>query len=196
MKYPVKIATLALIIGLGMPALALASSDTGTSTTDMNNMDMGSMDMGSMAAGPTVPPVHGFVDGEPILFIHTEISDAAVAKILTDMMGGSPVPVVPSLALAPPEMLAPVYVFTNGYSGAGPMGPLGGQPDIFDKYPGQEGYSPLRNVILATWADGANVEMLMSLDTLNAAIDAGSITTKEAGIVVNMPFLIWPGGTR
>jgi hypothetical protein len=193
MKKPIKLTVFALVIGLGLPASVLASSDNGTSSTDMNNMDMGSMDM---AAGPTVPPVHGFVDGEPILFMHTEISDPDVAKILTDMMGGSPVPVVPSLAKAPPEMLAPVYVFTNGYGGTGPMGPLGGQPDIFDKYPGQDGYSPLRNVILTTWAEGANVQMLMSLDALNAAIDAGAITTKEAGIVVNMPFLIWPGGTR
>jgi hypothetical protein len=193
MKNPIKLTAFALAIGLGLPALALASSDNGASSSDMNNMDMGSMDM---AAGPTVPPVHGFVDGEPILFMHTEISDPDVAKILTDMMGGSPVPVVPSLAKAPPEMLAPVYVFTNGYSGTGPMGPLGGQPDIFDKYPGQDGYSPLRTVILTTWAEGANVEMLMSLDALNAAIDAGAITTKKAGIVVNMPFLIWPGGTR
>ncbi len=188
MKHTYILKAIILAVGFGVPGLALASSDTPTPTVDMSNMDM--------VAGPTVPAVHGFVDGEAMLFMHTEISDADVAKILTDMMGGSPVPVVPSLAKAPPEMLAPVYVFTNGYSGAGPMGPLGGQPDIFDKYPGQKGYSPLRSIILTTWADGANIEMLTSFGALSAAISAGAITTKEAGIVVNMPFLTWPGGTR
>ncbi len=39
-------------------------------------------------------------------------------------MMGSPVLVVPSLAKAPEEMLARVYVFTNGLTGDGPLGPL------------------------------------------------------------------------
>ncbi len=119
-----------------------------------------------------------------------------MAKILTDMMGGSPVPVVPSLANAPAEMLAPVYVFTNGHDGMGPMGPLGGQADIFDKAPGEPGYSPLRNIILVTWADGANVSILKSFAELKSAQDSGAVSLKEAGIVVNMPFLTWPGGSR
>ena len=87
-----------------------------------------------------------------MLFIHTETSDPGVSKVLTDMMGGSPVPVVAALAAAPAAMLAPVYVFTNGYSGMGPMGPMGGQPDIFVGAPGEPGYSPLRSIMLVTWA--------------------------------------------
>ncbi len=111
--------------------------------------------MGGMMAGdaPTVPPVTGYSEGQEILFIHTETSDPKIAKILTDMMGGSPVLVVPSLAKAPREMLAPVYVFTNGMTGDGPMGPLGGQADIFERPPGDPAYSPLRAVTLVTWQD-------------------------------------------
>ena len=37
---------------------------------------------------------------------------------------------------------------------------------------------------------------LKSFDELKNAIDSGTVNTKEAGIVVNMPFLTWPGGTR
>lgn len=169
---------------MAMPALVHASSDTGSSS------------MGMPVDAPVVPAVNGFIDGEKMLFIHTEISDAGVAKILTDMMGGSPVLVVPSLANAPAEMLAPVYVFTNGYSGMGPMGPLGGQPDIFDKAPGEAGYSPLRNIIIVTWNAGATIVPLKSYEGLKNAIDSGAISTKETGFVVNMPFLTWPGGTR
>jgi hypothetical protein len=180
---PVALILLALV--MAAPTHVQASSDAKSS---------GMMSMSTQA--PMVPAVNGFINGEEMLFMHTEISDAGVAKILTDMMGGSPVPVVPSLASAPAEMLAPVYVFTNGYSGMGPMGPLGGQPDIFDKAPGEPGYSPLRNVIVVTWSEGASVRILKSVKDLNAAIDQNAVSLREAGIVVNMPFLTWPGGSR
>jgi len=146
--------------------------------------------------GPTVPPVTGYSKGQKILFMHTETSDAKIAKILTEMMGGSPVLVVPSLAKAPKEMLAPVYVFTNGHDGNGPMGPLGGQPDIFDHAPGDPKYSPLRNVILVTWKEGKSARILKSISELQGVIDSGAVSTKEAGVVINMPFLTWPGGKR
>ena len=143
-----------------------------------------------------MPPVLGYSKGQEILFIHTETSDPKIAKILTDMMGGSPVLVVPSLAKAPKEMLAPVYVFTNGHKGNGPMGPLGGQPDIFDNAPGDPKYSPLRNIILVTWKEEMTARTLKSVSELKSVIKSGAVSTKEAGVVVNMPFLTWPGGKR
>ncbi|MCZ7566133.1 MAG: hypothetical protein M5U08_22020 [Burkholderiales bacterium] len=86
-------------------------------------------------AGFVVPPVDGFLDGARIRFIHTEASDPEVAKLLTTMKG-SPVLVVPALAKAPPELLANVYVFTNGVAGGGPFK---FQPDVFDQPPGSAG---------------------------------------------------------
>ena len=62
---------------------------------------MGGMKM--PADAPVVPAVTGHGEGREILFIHTETSDPKIAKILTDMMGGSPVLVVPALAKAPPS---------------------------------------------------------------------------------------------
>jgi len=154
--------------------------------------------MAGMAAikGPTIPAVAGYSEGQKILFIHTETSDPKIAKILTDMMGGSPVLVVPSLATAPKEMLARVYVFTNGMMGDGPMGPLGGQADIFAHPPGDPGYRPLRSVILVTWQNPMSAKVLKSVAALQKAIDSGAVKIEEAGVVVNMPFLTWPGGTR
>ena len=154
--------------------------------------------MGSMmtpADAPVVPPVTGYADGQEILFLHTETSDPKIAKILTDMMG-SPVLVVPSLARAPKEMLASVYVFTNGISGDGPMGPLGFQPDVFDNPPGHPGYSPLRTIILVTWANGSSPRTLTSAAEVRQATTSGEVTTEEPGVVVNMPFITWPGGRR
>ena len=126
----------------------------------------------------------------------TPIEDPKIAKILTDMMGGSPVLVVPSLVKAPEEMLVPVYVFTNGHKGNGPMGPLGGQPDIFDNAPGDPKYSPLRTVILVTWKEEMTARTLKSVSELERVIKSDAVSTKKAGVVVNIPFLTWPGGKR
>jgi hypothetical protein len=133
-----------------------------------------------------------YAEGEEIRFIHTEVSDPDIAKILTDMMS-SPVLVVPSLAQAPEEMLAKVYVFTNGVKG---MGPLGFQPDVFDNPPGAEGYSPLRTIVLVTWADEGKARELKSVAEVTAAESAGEVTLEQPGVVVNMPFITWPGGER
>lgn len=153
--------------------------------------------MGGMAArdAPVVPPVAGYSEGQKILFLHTETSDAEIAKLLTDMMG-SPVLVVPSLAQAPREMLALVYVFTNGVKGDGPLGPLGFQPDVFDSPPGHSGYSPLRNLVLVTWSDDKTARTLRSAAEVREVLGNGEITVQEPGVVVNMPMLTWPGGRR
>ncbi len=156
--------------------------------------EMGGMKMPANA--PTVPPVTGYSEGQEILFIHTETSDPKIAKILTDMMGGSPVLVVPALARAPPDLLARVYVFTNGKTGAGPTGPLGGQADVFEHPPGDAGYRPLRAINLVTWKDVMAARVLKSKAELQRVIDSGAVNIKEAGVVVNMPFLTWPGGKR
>ncbi len=166
---------------------------------DMGGMKMGGMKMGGMkmpANAPTVPAVFGYSQGQEILFIHTETSDPKIAKILTDMMGGSPVLVVPALAHAPKELLAPVYVFTNGKTGDGPTGPLGGQADIFEHPPGDAGYRPLRAVTLITWNDVMAARVLKSTAELRGVIDSGAVSIEQTGVVVNMPFLTWPGGTR
>ncbi len=119
-------------------------------------MVMGDMDMSEV---PYIPPVAGYAEGERIFFLHTEVSDPEIGRIMTEMMD-SPVPVVASLAKAPEEMLAIVYAFTNGVQPDGPRGPLDFQPDVFDNPPGTPGYTPLRKLVLVTlsrrpdfWAD-------------------------------------------
>ncbi len=161
---------------------------------ETGGMKMGGMEMPKNA--PTIPAVTGYSEGQEILFIHTETSDPKVAKILTDMMGGSPVLVVPALAKAPPDLLARVYVVTNGKTSAGPTGPLGGQADIFEYPPGDAGYRPLRAVTLVTWKDVMAAHVLKSTAELQRVIDSGAVSIKESGVVVNMPFLTWPGGKR
>jgi hypothetical protein len=142
--------------------------------------------------GTVVPPVDAYIDGKRMLFIHTEASDPAVAALLTRMKG-SPVFVVPELAKLPTEMTAPVYVFKNGVSGEGPFK---FQPDVFDNPPGAKGYTPLRALHLVTWKDGANARELRHADAVRMAAANDEIVIERPGVVINMPFLTWPGGRR
>jgi len=140
-----------------------------------------------------VPPVHGYTEGKDINFIHTEASDPKVADVLTRMMN-SPVLVVPALAQAPASTLANVYVFTNGVKKG--EGPFKFQADVFDRPPGTDGYSPLRAVNLLAWKNEGSARELKSVAEVRAAEVAGEITITRPGVVVNIPFLTWPGGRR
>ncbi len=166
------------------------------SQTGMNETTQGD-GMGEMAAEdvPRVPPVKGYAEGQEIFFIHTEASAPDIAGMLTDMMG-SPVLVVPELAQVPEESLANVYVFANGVKVEGPRGPLGFQPDVFDAPPGTEGYSPLRALNKVSWEDESSARVLKSAAEVREAEENGEVKIERPGVVVNMPFLTWPGGKR
>jgi hypothetical protein len=166
----------------------------GAESAGMNGTTEGD-GMSGMAAPedvPRVPPVMAYYEGEEVFFIHTETSDKETADLLTGMMN-SPVLVVPELRDVPEEALSRVYVFTNGVKGDGP---LGFQPDIFDSAPGDEGYSPLRRLYLVTWEDEGEARELRSLDELREAEENGEVTIEKQAVVINEPFLKWPGGER
>jgi hypothetical protein len=152
--------------------------------------------MRTSVEAPAIPAVLGYAEGQEIHFIHPEASDPAIAETLTNMMGGSPVLVVPTLADVPEAALANVYVLTNGVTPEEAIGPMGFEPDVFDNPPGTAGYSPLRSVHLVTWQDEASARVLTSAADVLAAEAAGEVTLEQPGIVVNMPFLTWPGGQR
>ncbi len=147
--------------------------------------------MGGMGQSLT-PPVKGSYNGREVQFIHTEASDPQVAEMLTRMMGPK-VLVVPSLARVPADLLGDVYVFTNGVKGEGPFG---FQVDVFDSVPGDPRYTPLRSVTLVTWKEGMPTRMLRSVAEIRGAVDKDEVTIRRPGIVVNMPIIVWPGGSR
>ena len=139
-----------------------------------------------------LPAAKGYSEGKQIYFIHTEASDADVAKKLTSMMQ-SPVILVPSLANVPDELLANVYASKNGVKGSGPFG---FQPDVFDNPPGTDGYTPLRRMNIVTWKDESKARELKSAQEVLDAEKAGEVTIEQPGVVINMPFVVWDGGKR
>lgn len=140
----------------------------------------------------SLPAGLAFAEGKEIYFIHTETSDADLAKLLTDMMA-SPVILVPALGNVPSAALANVYVFDNGVKG---RGPLGFQPDVFDSPPGSAGYSPLRKLNVVTWSNPVRARLLKSVAEIFAAQAEGEVKISQPGPVVNMPFVVWDGGKR
>ncbi len=180
---------LALVAGL---AAACTPAATPAPTAAPTAAEMGGMDMGAMGEAPAVPAGLAYAEGQEIRFIHTEVSDADIAQLLSDMMD-SPVLVVPALAEIPEAATAPVYVFTNGPEG---MGPLGFQPDVFPSPPGAEGYTPLRAIHLVTWVDESQARELKAAAEVLEAEQKGELKIEQPGVVVNMPFITWPGGER
>jgi hypothetical protein len=149
----------------------------------------------SQQSGPDkaeLPAGKAYAEGNEIYFVHTEASDAGVAEKLTNMMQ-SPVVFVPSLASVPDELLANVYVFTNGIEG---KGPFGFQSDVFDNPPGTAGYTPLRRLNVITWVDGVSARELTSVSEVLEAEANDQLTIEQPGVVINMPFVVWDGGKR
>ena len=149
----------------------------------------------SMMGHGQVPLVTGYYDGDEIRFQHTEVSDPNVASVLTGMMD-SLVATVPSLADVPASALGTVYVFQNGVKPGGDRGPFGYQPDVFDSVPGNPAYRPLRTVNLVTWNKGIKPKVLRSADDVRRVEVAGEITIARPGVVVNIPIVRWPTGSR
>jgi hypothetical protein len=82
--------------------------------------------------------------------------------------------------LARGNKVAPIWAFTNGASG---------QKNVIDVVPGQAGYTPLWQVSMVTWADGATPRVLMSAAQIRAAASAGDVTVRRTAIVVNCPVI-------
>ena len=180
---------LQILAMIGFVVLVLVVGTIGAINAPATVSSTDSMNAKSPAS---IPSGRAYLDGQEIYFIHTEVSDADVAKLLSDMMK-SPVLYIPALSQVPSAVLADVYVFKNGVKG---MGPLGFQPDIFDNPPGTSGYSPLRRLNLITWKDGVTARELKSLADVQSASSRGDITMEQTKVVINMPFVTWPGGKR
>jgi hypothetical protein len=188
------------VSGDGPSPSAGMSGEAASPTAPMDSMSSPGTNEGAMAEmtaeAPRVPPVFGYYDGEGVFFIHTETSDPAIASTLEGMMG-SPVPVVESLAETSKDARSSVYVSTNGVvPDDTPSGPLGFAPDVFDSAPGDEDYTPLRELMLVTWSAEDDARVLTSEQEVLDAEAAGEIDIEDTGIVVNMPLLSWPGGQR
>ena len=85
-----------------------------------------------------------------------------------------------AVKLKPGNKIAPIWAFANGADG---------QRNVIDTVPGRKDYSPLWEVNVVTWKDGATPRVLRSAAAVKKALAAGEVTVKEPGVVVNCPVI-------
>jgi len=140
----------------------------------------------------TMPMIDGYYNGEKVFFVHTEVSDKAMAEMMT-MMINFPTLHVSDLKNISPNEMSKVYVFTNGISGSGPYGggPFMYQIDVFDSIPEQKEYSQFRVPHLVTWNENSTPRILISVDDIMEAESNAELTIQKTDNVVNAPMIVW-----
>lgn len=143
----------------------------------------------------TIPMIDGYYNGERVFFVHTEVSDKAMAEMMTWMIN-FPTLHTSELKNIPEDDMSKVYVFTNGIAGSEPYGggPFMFQIDVFDSIPGQMGYNQFRVPHLVTWNDDSTPRVLTSIEEILEAESNGELTIQKTDNVVNAPMIVWKSG--
>ena len=167
---------------------------------EMANQSMEMMSQGMMKQNmpfnvdvPVIMPmIDGYYKGNKVYFVHTEVSDSAMAEMMSKMIN-FPTLHVPELKNIPEDQMARVYVFTNGVPGSEPYGggPFMFQIDVFDSIPGQKEYSQFRIPYLVTWNNDTKPSILNSESVILKAESDGKVTIEKSNLVVNVPMITW-----
>jgi hypothetical protein len=166
-----------------------------TMGSDMREKPMMSDMSFNVNAPITIPLIDGYYNGEKVFFVHTEVSDKAMAEMMS-MMINFPTLHVPDMKNMSPDEMSKVYVFTNGISGSDPYGggPFMYQIDVFDSIPDQMGYSQFRIPYLVSWNENSTPRILTSVDEIMQAESNGELTIQKTDNVVNAPMVVWKSG--
>ena len=167
---------------------------------EMANQSMEMMSQGMMKQNmpfnvdvPVIMPmIDGYYKGNKVYFVHTEVSDSAMAEMMSNMIN-FPTLHVPELKNIPEDQMARVYVFTNGVPGSEPYGggPFMFQIDVFDSIPGQKKYSQFRIPYLVTWNNDTKPRILNSESVILKAESDGKVSIEKSNLVVNVPMITW-----
>jgi hypothetical protein len=128
--------------------------------------------------GSVTMRLHGaLVDGERAYFVRTDAADAAFAK----QEGLVHVPLL-AAAGSLDGGTADFYLFDEGAPD---------QLPILSSAPGMDGFTPLFRIHRVRAATGTPFE---AAHALKAAADAGQVEIERSDVIVNYPFVKWPGG--
>ncbi len=167
--------------------------DTANQSMEMMNQGMMKQNMSFNVDVPVIMPmIDGYYKGNKVYFVHTEVSDSAMADMMSKMIN-FPTLHVPELKNIPEDQMARVYVFTNGVPGSEPYGggPFMFQIDVFDSIPGQAEYSQFRIPYLVTWNNDTKPRILNSESEILKAESDGKVTIEKSTLVVNVPMITW-----
>lgn len=170
-----------------VPRSTLAAQESGTPTAGDIDVMVGDvvdyqLDNGGNWDGHfgsvTLTMHPGFYDGDDAWYIRTDASDQAFAAA----NGLVYVPLL-ARALEAEGSFADLYLFADGAEG---------QRAVLSTIPANDDFTPAFRVNNVTF--GGEPELLTSVDAVMAAVDAGTATVEQTGIVVNYPLVLWPGG--
>lgn len=164
------------------------SNDNAMMMTMMNNTKSQNLEKTNVPV--TIPLIKGYVNGNEVFYITTEVSDERVATHLSNLTD-SKVVYTPALKFIPENALAKIYEFKNGINGSGPQG---FQPNVADSQPGDPAYSPLWRIHLVEWKPNVSATELKSESEIIKAQKDGLLTITPTDIIVNCPFVKWNGG--
>src|SRR5437867_6412735 len=173
---------------------SLATNNASSSSTNMTSATPtpGSVFKLSRASVPLdIPLKKGYVNGNPVFYINTDMSDQKLADQLSNATGFR-INYVPLLARAPNDAVAQFYVFKNGIKG---VGTLGFQPTVGNAQPSDANYSPLWKINIVEWKNGTTSTELKSEKEIADAKAKGDVTVTPTEIVANCPFVQWNGGS-
>jgi hypothetical protein len=164
-----------------------SSVDTTTNTSGGAPGSVFKLSRASIAIN--IPLIEGFVNGNPVFYINTDISDQKLASQFTSTTGFR-VNYASLLAQAPNDGVAQFYVFKNGIKGTGT---LGFQPTVGNAQPGNAKYSPLWKINIVEWKNGVIPTQLRSEKEVIDAKAKGDLIITPTNIVANCPFIKWNG---
>ncbi|MBI4910246.1 MAG: hypothetical protein HY820_41895 [Acidobacteria bacterium] len=146
---------------------------------------MSGMKAGSAEATATLPVTVGWFNGQQVLYISTDASDAAAAGAEANLS-------LPLAMAANTQAVDDIYVVTNFKQGniipSAPV-PAGARNGSGD-------YTPLWQVSMVTWNEGVTPRVLRSEADVQAALADGVVSIQKTRIVVNCPVIFSPlGGT-
>ena len=178
----------------GQPVEEEVSATDNVSTTNSSTLQGSVLKLFNANVELDVPMMKGYENGNEIFFIATDSSDNQTAIQITNATDFK-VNFAPLLAKTPEEARGQAYVFENGVEGEGP---LGFQLPVINARPGQEGYSPLLQINLVRWNEGAAAAQpteLRSVQDIISASNAGQLTITKTDVIVNHPAVKWQGGS-
>ncbi len=139
---------------------------------------------GSIEATATLPVTVGWFNGQQVLYISTDASDAGAGGPEANLS-------LPLAATANTTAADDIFVVTNFKQGnIIPSAPIPTGPKS------AAGYTPLWQVNMVTWSDGVTPRLLRSEADVRAAQADGVVSIRKTSIIVNCPVVFTPlGGT-
>jgi hypothetical protein len=153
--------SIALIAGVALAAAASAANAVTTVGPVMGP-----------ARATSRPAFQGYYDGHKDIYLNTDVSSKTEAAAMH---------INYSARLASIKNLPEIYLVE------GKAAP--GQLAVFGSEPGEKNYSPLWSETILTWRAGATPILLTSDTQINAVEKKGTLTERDAHVVLNCPII-------